>query len=361
MVTSVLPLYAVFALGLTPLQFGVIDGLYQGASALARLVGGVLADRWRRNREVAAVGYGVSAVCKLGVACGRRRLGRAGRGDRVDRIGKGIRTPPRDALISLSERAAAARRSRSACTARSTRSARCSARSPRSRAGAAARRLRRRLRHQLLHRAASASPSLLLFVGNPRRLRPSRRPAQPSLRTALRAACARRAFARVVLGVAALGLMSVGRRVLLPRNCSATRRCRRACSRCSTSARRSTYLRARGAGRPARRPHRSRARVPARLWRCCSRSTWCSLAPGVGAAGWTAWLTLDARRVLCCDRWRADGRRRATSCRRTCARAASPSSRTASGLARLVVVAHCSAWCGAAGASRRRCCASPPA
>ena len=37
------------------------------SAALTRLVGGWLADRWRRDREVAAAGYALSAACKLGL------------------------------------------------------------------------------------------------------------------------------------------------------------------------------------------------------------------------------------------------------------------------------------------------------
>ena len=66
MVTSVLPIYLVATLGLTPFAFGFVDGLYQGASALVRLIGGVAADRWRRYKEVAAAGYAFSAISKLG-------------------------------------------------------------------------------------------------------------------------------------------------------------------------------------------------------------------------------------------------------------------------------------------------------
>ena len=45
MVTAVLPLYLVAGLGLSPLGFGLLDGVYNGFSALVRLVGGHLADR----------------------------------------------------------------------------------------------------------------------------------------------------------------------------------------------------------------------------------------------------------------------------------------------------------------------------
>ena len=106
MVTAVLPLYLTYQVRLSPLQFGFIDGMYQGATALVRLLGGLVADRKERHKEVAATGYGVSALCKLGlVAVGGAWLGTTAV-LLVDRLGKGIRTAPRDALISLdSERA----------------------------------------------------------------------------------------------------------------------------------------------------------------------------------------------------------------------------------------------------------------
>ena len=67
MVAAVLPLYLVYAAGFTPLQLGVIDGLYRGAAAIAALVSGFAADRRRRHKEVASLGYGLSAICKLGL------------------------------------------------------------------------------------------------------------------------------------------------------------------------------------------------------------------------------------------------------------------------------------------------------
>jgi MFS family permease len=106
MVATILPVYVFFALGGTPLQFGIIDGIYQGASALVRVVGGFTADRWQRYKEVAGVGYGLSAACKLGlVAVGHSAAG-LGAVILVDRTGKGLRTAPRDALISLSSSSA---------------------------------------------------------------------------------------------------------------------------------------------------------------------------------------------------------------------------------------------------------------
>ena len=102
MVATVLPVYVVLYLQLTPFVFGVIDGLQQGAAALVRVAGGFAADRWRRYKEVAAAGYALSAACRLGLlAAGRAWPALAGV-ILLDRVGKGIRTAPRDALIALS-------------------------------------------------------------------------------------------------------------------------------------------------------------------------------------------------------------------------------------------------------------------
>lgn len=102
MVTSVLPIYLVVGLGLTPLQFGLVEGLSQGAAALTRVASGLLADRWQRSREVAAFGYGLSAVCKLLLPAAGNAWGAIMGVIALDRVGKGVRTAPRDALISLS-------------------------------------------------------------------------------------------------------------------------------------------------------------------------------------------------------------------------------------------------------------------
>lgn len=102
MITTALPVYLVYFLRLSPLEFGLVDGLYQGVAALVRVVGGALADRARRYKEVAALGYALSAGCKLALlAVGGVWTGIAGV-VLVDRLGKGLRTAPRDALISLS-------------------------------------------------------------------------------------------------------------------------------------------------------------------------------------------------------------------------------------------------------------------
>jgi MFS family permease len=102
MVVTILPLYLVYIGGFSPLAFGVIDGLYNGATALMGLASGFLGDRLRRHKEIASIGYGVSAVCKLLLALVGTGLTAIGAVVLLDRAGKGIRTAPRDAMISLS-------------------------------------------------------------------------------------------------------------------------------------------------------------------------------------------------------------------------------------------------------------------
>jgi sugar phosphate permease len=101
MVVTVLPLYLVYAGHFSPAAFGLVDGIQGGAAALVGLASGFVGDRFRRHKEVAAAGYGLSAIVKLGLATAGTALSAISALVLVDRIGKGIRTAPRDAMISL--------------------------------------------------------------------------------------------------------------------------------------------------------------------------------------------------------------------------------------------------------------------
>jgi MFS family permease len=102
MVNAILPIYLVFQLRFTPLQFGIFNGIYAGIAGIARIWGGLIADRRHRYKEVAGAGYATSTLCKLGlIAAGTAAIPTSGVLF-LDRVGKGIRTAPRDALISLS-------------------------------------------------------------------------------------------------------------------------------------------------------------------------------------------------------------------------------------------------------------------
>ena len=100
MVSSVRPIYLVAYLHLNPLAFGALDGLYQGFAAFARLAGGFAGDKWRNHKGVAAFGYALSAVCKLALLAAGNVWTLLAAAIALERTGKGIRTAPRDALIS---------------------------------------------------------------------------------------------------------------------------------------------------------------------------------------------------------------------------------------------------------------------
>ncbi|MFB6813435.1 MFS transporter [Streptomyces sp. NPDC056347] len=102
MVTAVLPLYLVLGLGLSPLQFGFLDGLFNGAAALVRLLGGYAADHGRGHKRVAGLGYALSALSRIGLLLAGGATAGIAAALATDRVGKGIRTAPRDALITLS-------------------------------------------------------------------------------------------------------------------------------------------------------------------------------------------------------------------------------------------------------------------
>jgi MFS family permease len=98
-ITAILPLYLTAVLGLGPVAYGFVDGIYQGAASLVRVLGGWWSDRTGRPKLVAGLGYGISAVSRVlllpvvGVAALTGVVA-------LDRLGKGLRTGPRDAMIA---------------------------------------------------------------------------------------------------------------------------------------------------------------------------------------------------------------------------------------------------------------------
>ena len=101
MVNSALPAYLVLYLHMSPLRFGAIDGMYNGlAIVLVSVVTAIAADRTRRPKWMCVAGYGLSAICKVLLLAGSMWTWIAGI-IWLDRTGKGIRTAPRDAILSL--------------------------------------------------------------------------------------------------------------------------------------------------------------------------------------------------------------------------------------------------------------------
>ena len=100
-VNAVLPIYLTSILGMSTLAYGFIDGIYQGVSALVRILGGWIADRADHPKWVAFIGYLMSAVSRV-FLLPAHSFGAITSIVTVDRLGKGLRTAPRDALIAAS-------------------------------------------------------------------------------------------------------------------------------------------------------------------------------------------------------------------------------------------------------------------
>ncbi|WP_166874833.1 MFS transporter [Salinibacterium sp. ZJ450] len=98
-VSAILPLYITGVIGLSMVAYGFLDGLYQGVSAVVRIGAGWVSDRGDQPKWVAFFGYGLSAIARVGllIATGFGALTAV---ITADRIGKGVRTAPRDAMIS---------------------------------------------------------------------------------------------------------------------------------------------------------------------------------------------------------------------------------------------------------------------
>ena len=103
MVVAIVPLFLTTSLGFSLFGFAAYEAAYQGTNAVFRIWGGSLADNRQSHKRTAATGYSISAVTRLGLVASAFVAGvPAVPFLLADRIGKGLRTAPRDALISLS-------------------------------------------------------------------------------------------------------------------------------------------------------------------------------------------------------------------------------------------------------------------
>ena len=100
MVYPLLPAFVTGTLGGGPLALGALDGAADLASAAVKVVSGRLADRSGWRKPLVLAGYATAILVRPLMAV----AGAAWQviGFRVvDRVGKGLRTPPRDALIAV--------------------------------------------------------------------------------------------------------------------------------------------------------------------------------------------------------------------------------------------------------------------
>lgn len=99
MIIPVLPLFVTTTLKASVSSLGIIEGVAESTAALLRIGSGWLSDRIGRRKPFLLFGYGLSTVAKATMAVAASWS--AVLGLRFsDRVGKGLRNPPRDALIA---------------------------------------------------------------------------------------------------------------------------------------------------------------------------------------------------------------------------------------------------------------------
>jgi len=99
MLINILPLFLANVLGVHTALIGLIEGIAETTASLVKVYSGALSDRLGKRKSLAVLGYGLSTLAKpflyfaasWGWVLGVRF---------TDRVGKGIRTAPRDALLS---------------------------------------------------------------------------------------------------------------------------------------------------------------------------------------------------------------------------------------------------------------------
>jgi MFS family permease len=101
MILGVLPIYVITQLGGTKELLGLMEGAAEFLNYMFRVFSGAISDRLSRRKPLILLGYGLSTAAKPLFAIATSWSG-AFVVRLTDRAGKGIRTSPRDALISES-------------------------------------------------------------------------------------------------------------------------------------------------------------------------------------------------------------------------------------------------------------------
>ena len=99
LIYPLLPVFLTATLGATPAIIGLIEGAADGLSSILKYFSGAWSDRAKRRKPLIVSGYALAAAARALIAAATMwplvltaRL--------VDRTGKGIRSAPRDAMIS---------------------------------------------------------------------------------------------------------------------------------------------------------------------------------------------------------------------------------------------------------------------
>ena len=101
MVYPIIPLYLTSAFGATPVLVGLIEGIAESIASLLKVFSGYISDKYKKKKLIAFLGYSTGVIYKIALLLATSWSGilfaRV-----IDRIGKGIRTAPRDVMVSES-------------------------------------------------------------------------------------------------------------------------------------------------------------------------------------------------------------------------------------------------------------------
>lgn len=101
MVYPLIPLYLTATFGATPILVGVIEGIAESIASLLKVFSGYISDRFQHKKTIAFCGYATGVFYKIALIFAGSwsgiLLARI-----IDRFGKGVRTAPRDVMVSES-------------------------------------------------------------------------------------------------------------------------------------------------------------------------------------------------------------------------------------------------------------------
>lgn len=101
MVYPIIPLYLTAAFGATPALVGIIEGIAESTASLLKVFSGYVTDKYKKKKPIAFAGYATGFLYKLALLFAGSWAGIL-TARVIDRLGKGIRTAPRDVMVSES-------------------------------------------------------------------------------------------------------------------------------------------------------------------------------------------------------------------------------------------------------------------
>lgn len=101
MVYPIIPLYLTSVFGATPALVGLIEGVAESLASLLKVFSGYITDKYKNKKPIAFIGYVTGLIYKVALILACSWVGVLG-ARVIDRVGKGIRTAPRDVMVSES-------------------------------------------------------------------------------------------------------------------------------------------------------------------------------------------------------------------------------------------------------------------